>query len=319
MFHPLFAVAAAAAVMAPSGTPGDSEIVVEGHKLTAHEISQAVEAVGQPSSNGGFETQFARWDGPICIGVAGMAPDDGQYIADRLGAIARDLHIRAELPGCHPNILIVVTSDPSTLIREARLQRPSLVSGLAPALLDRLARNNAAVRVVSSHAFTSADGDPAIAGDFASAGQKTVTLHQWHATHLLAPTQTHLSSMTVIVDKNKMAGLNYQQIAAYLSMVAFAEINVGAQPSGVRTILSLFSSGDDLPQDLTAFDQAYLRALYAVDPRLSGDQQRSMMAGSIQRIMADTLRKSDASLRATGGESLGSGPEAMHPQHADEK
>jgi len=301
MLHLLLALAASTAAPAPpppDPTTGPA-IVVEGRRLSQHEVSEAVRAIGRPDDAGGFEFQFARWDGPLCVAVAGLPREGGEYLADHLGAIARDLGIGSKGPGCKPNAFIIVTADPAALIQRARFSKPGLVSGLYPALLDRIVRSDDAVRAIASTDLTSGDGDAGTPSTYGESGHDVVTLPQWNASKLNAPTQTHLSRVTVIVDSRQLDGISYAQLSAYLAMVTFARLDVHSSKPDVDTILTLFPRGQAAPQDLTAFDQAYLRALYTVAPNMPGDQQRLAMIGMIQKLI-DGLEK-DKRLRAPIG------------------
>jgi hypothetical protein len=53
---------------------------------------------------------------------------------------------------------------------------------------------------------------------------------------------------------------------------------------GATTILALFSDRDSAPREMTAFDRAYLRSLYAM-PR--GSSARTVMARASKIALAD--------------------------------
>ena len=274
MLHLLLALAASTAAVpattppAPPADPGaGAEIVVEGRRLSQHEVSEAVRAI---SASG------------------------------------------ADLPGCTPNAIIVVTSDPEGMIDKARKRIPTLVSGLDPAILSRIARSHDAVRSIASTYLSSGDSDPAVPSSYGLAGHNVVTLPQWQSSRLNAPTQTHIGRVTVIVDARQIAGLSYAQLSAYLAMATFAQLDVHSSRPNVDTILSLFPRGGTAPDDLTAFDRAYLRALYTVPLNLPDDQQRLIMIGTIQRII-DGLEKNKL-LRAPVSQDADDAPATAQPK-----
>jgi hypothetical protein len=90
-------------------------------------------------------------------------------------------------------------------------------------------------------------------------------------------TQVHrfLTSATVLVDADSVAGQPLDAIAAYAAMVAFAEIrDSDFAPSG--SILGLFAA-PGAPREMTDQDMAFLRALY----RLPLDRQAQRHRGRL--------------------------------------
>jgi len=69
----------------------------------------------------------------------------------------------------------------------------------------------------------------------------------------------------VIVDANRVQALTFGQLADYIGMVGLAEVNQDAEVGTVPTILRLFRAPPDPPQRLSAWDEAFLASLYAVD------------------------------------------------------
>jgi len=75
-----------------------------------------------------------------------------------------------------------------------------------------------------------------------------------------------LLSVIALVDITRVMGLDWRQVADYVVMTGLTEINLDADVGDVPTILRLFSaSGDARPQRLTAWDRAFIRALYVTD------------------------------------------------------
>jgi hypothetical protein len=95
-----------------------------------------------------------------------------------------------------------------------------------------------------------------------------------------------LSSVIVVVDANRIQGLNVGQLADYVGMVGLAEVHQDAEVGPVPTILRLFRASPDPPQGLSAWDQAFLASLY-------GAEQASVMEESrMKRSMVSTLAPS---------------------------
>jgi hypothetical protein len=65
----------------------------------------------------------------------------------------------------------------------------------------------------------------------------------------------------VIVDIDRINGVNLAQLADYLAMVSLAQINPDADTSGYATVLNLFDAPEE-NSGLTQWDMAYLQGLY---------------------------------------------------------
>ncbi|WP_426051619.1 hypothetical protein [Brevundimonas sp. SL161] len=82
------------------------DIEVTGRPLDTM-ILNFVDEVAAPARNRGL----ARWDNRVCVGVANLRTDVGQYIVDRVQTVAQDLGLESGRPGCQPNVVIVAAAD----------------------------------------------------------------------------------------------------------------------------------------------------------------------------------------------------------------
>ena len=71
-----------------------------------------------------------------------------------------------------------------------------------------------------------------------------------------------LTSVIIVVDSTRTTNLNMAQIADYVAMVGLAHIRLDADTGTASTILSLFRDADLRPQELSVWDQSFLRSLY---------------------------------------------------------
>jgi hypothetical protein len=73
-----------------------------------------------------------------------------------------------------------------------------------------------------------------------------------------------LASVIVIIDAPRARGITFGQLAAYVAMIGLAEIRIDARASDApSSILQLFAtSGKVPPPGLSAWDEAFLKALY---------------------------------------------------------
>jgi hypothetical protein len=273
---------------APPPKPG--EIVVTGHGPDRDRRDrQAVGRIAAPVSIGGFDAQYGRWDVPICVGVAGLPPDHARLIADRIGQVADGLKIKVEGPGCHPNIYIVVTAAPDDFIRKAQVTPASLLSGVDLAQINDMLHSAAPVRWAGLADQTGRMGDAPIRnGDYgATHGAVMKTL----GSLIKAPVKTTITRMIVLVDANRIAGMRYSTLSAYLAMVSLAQLRPNADAQMVDTVLSAFRDPAAAPEDMTDFDHAYLSALYAMRIDALGTAQKQQIVGRINDALNKTTTR----------------------------
>jgi hypothetical protein len=88
------------------------------------------------------------------------------------------------------------------------------------------------------------------------------------------------SSVIIVVDIARIQRLSFGQLSDYVAMVGLAEIDLDDDVGDAPTILRLFTASSEvLPSGLTAWDQAFLSALYHSDQ--SSRAQRSQIAVSM--------------------------------------
>jgi hypothetical protein len=91
----------------------------------------------------------------------------------------------------------------------------------------------------------------------------------------------HIFGVVAAVDATRIANVDIDRLADYLSMVALAEVNFDANSRTAPTILRTFDSlGDtvplsEAPVELTAWDRGFLHGLYVTAQ--SSKLQRSLI------------------------------------------
>lgn len=293
----MIAILASAAGQTPrSAASADDEIIVEGHTLNNGDIARAVGAISHPEPTGGFDSQYARWSGRICVMVAGFPRDGGQFIADRIGVVARDVRLDAGAPGCSPNIFIIATDDPAKMIAMISVKRQGLVDGADLAVLRRVRESHDPVRWIGAISMAGGAGE-AIVSESQGSMVKPVAVSRSFAggSRLVAQTQTVLKRETIIVDTRQIGGITYGQLADYLSFVALAQINPHVVPQNVDSIVTAFAKRGSGPAGLTAFDKAYLTGLYRSPAAMVGAVQKGVIEATIsQTLRPDDMRRKPA-------------------------
>jgi hypothetical protein len=288
----LVAAAFAGAPAALGQTP-NNDIVV-----TAISRDQAQSFVTQLSAAPPSVDQMARWDEAVCVGVAGLSARQGQFIADRVAQRAYQVGLEPGEPGCAPNISIVVAPDASAAAQRMFEENQSLfayryetgVATLGQEAFTRFLSTDRPVRWWHVSRTMSADGEPIGSGGVTPSmtqggfdGAQTV---RSNGTMLRQATRQDLSRVVIIIDGRNAGAVQLAALADYVAMVALAQINPDADTSSFPTVLNLFSArAGSAPAGLTAWDLAYLDALYKSDRDASSVTQQQ--ADMTRRMMRD--------------------------------
>ena len=124
-------------------------------------------------------------------------------------------------------------------------------------------------------------------------------IRAWYATQVIDvdPRASRLSPqyrsliahVLIIVDAKQTDALNMGQVSDYIAMTALAELKPDSVPADSPTILNAFSdtaAGRTPADGVTRLDIAYLKALYAINPRQVGVLQKDQIADRIRRDLA---------------------------------
>jgi hypothetical protein len=256
-------------------TQGDSPIVIDGVRLTPEEARQRAVAFIRGAGIAGGDTQVARWVDPVCIDAVGIGERHAQMVEARMRRIAEAAGIAVGAPDCRPNVEVRFTADSNEELRRFQASAPRRLSQVSGAERQRLFAATAPVRWWYSTALRSRDNlGPVSApplwvslanrsGTGPGSGMPTGvpgTL-QYNSSMVSSQAFRVLEGATVIVDISRFERMPLDAVAAYAAMVALAEIRQSEFESQ-GSILGLFARQGAMPQALTEWDMALLRALY---------------------------------------------------------
>ncbi len=204
---------------------------------------------------------LARWQLqiPLCPLVAGMPPKDGEYILSRVSKIAAAAGAPLAPEHCKGNFYIIVTSDPEGVIkawskRDVRMFGDEADQG-GKTIRDFAAPNP--VRIWYNTEFYELDGTPL--GNNADAR----TDYSARATRIEINSYRALSSVMAIIDARRMKDVTFGQIASYVAMAGLVQMHPQANVGNAPSILNLFAATTKAPPALTAWDESFLKAVYA--------------------------------------------------------
>jgi hypothetical protein len=218
-----------------------------------------------------YDSSLARWEPvvPLCLLVAGLPREDGEFILARVSKIAAAAGAPLAAEHCKPNLYIVVSADPDALLKAWNKRDVWMFgdeSDQGGTTIRKFLNANSPVRVWYNAELYSADGTPlGNTGDCRPILSCRTTLRAT-ATRIVFNQTRDLTSALVMVDGPRARGINFGQLASYIAMLALAEIRANADVADAPSILHLFSrSENDRPAGLSAWDEAFLKALYRTE------------------------------------------------------
>jgi len=204
---------------------------------------------------------LARWElqNPLCPLVAGMPKSDGEFILSRVSKIAAAAGAPLAPEHCKGNFYIVVTADPEGVIKAWSKRDVRMFGDEADQGGTKIREFNAAspVRVWYNAEFYGLDGTP-----LGNTLENREDLSA-RATRMEHNSYRALSSAIAIVDARRMKDVSYGQIASYAAMVGLVQMRWQANVGDAPSILNLFSGAGKTPPGLTAWDESFLKAVYA--------------------------------------------------------
>lgn len=277
--------------VAQTGEPVRLEdIEVTGRPLDTM-ILNFVDEVAAPARNRGL----ARWDNRVCVGVANLRNDVGQYIVDRVQTVAQDLGLETGRPGCQPNVMIVAAADADAATEALTQRRQRFMMGgsgmdRGETALEQFQTSDEPVRWWTvSMPVDSDTGLRAVRlpGDCRLECDKPITyapiVSTRFASRLTTQIVNEIIQTVVVVDVDQVANVSTHQLADYVSMVVFAQIDPEADTSAYASVLNVFDA-PETAEGLTQWDLAYLEGLYQAQRTLRSTQAANReIASSIHR------------------------------------
>jgi hypothetical protein len=294
----------AAAASTPSPPPPLEEIVVTGEKMR-DTTNKFVRTYTAPSKT---LDQISRWRRPLCIKTVGLAPGLNAFIAARLKEVAAQIRApQTKDEPCEADLSVIFTAHPQELLDEIRTERPRVFGPHYPRELKKLATMTHPIQTWYATAMRDTHGSlvidtydtsPFASRDISQFGPPVVEASI--ASSLQTGLTSEFASVIVIADLNKVEGREIGAIADYIAMTAFARAKTPYECQEVPSIVNLFENCSDgvRATALSAYDMAYLKALYASP----SDVRLHSQASDMGALMQETLEKQLAERKAaTGG------------------
>ncbi|MCX7358262.1 MAG: hypothetical protein NT015_08990 [Alphaproteobacteria bacterium] len=251
-------------------TTTSPDIVVTGLRPEQAQSFVTQVAIPAPTAD-----QLPRWDNSICTSIAGMPARQGRYLADRIAQRAAAVGLQPGGPNCQANVAIFVTGQSDTFSRQL-FERDrdrfayfaaNNVSTLGRGAMDDFLTTPRAVRWWYVSQTFGADG-LSLAGDASSGGMSNAPSTRASGTRLTGATRENLSQVIIVIDAQRVRGVQLATLADYVSFIALAQVNPNASTTDYPTIMNVFSGVEanaGAPTSLTLWDTAFLDALYKAD------------------------------------------------------
>jgi hypothetical protein len=219
-----------------------------------------------------------RWNRPVCLWMSGLPAGHAAFMRARIAALASSAGVPFDpADDCQANLFVFVTAEPDELLAQLRKRNPRLLGVGSPSAQQLFLSSQQAVRAWYDSRLLNADGTSPIE-EFNKPPQ-----FRLENSKIVGGVAENMASVMIIVDSTKMAAVSIGQLADYLCMVGFAQIEPRTNVAGRRTILSLFETANSrhAPAQLTDWDMAFLKALYATEQ--ANKDHRGLIATSMVR------------------------------------
>lgn len=282
--------------------PADADtIVITGERLTREALRERAAAFVRGTGVASGRTPVARWAEPVCLKVMGIRDDQAEQVATRMKTVAASAGIGIAGGDCKANAWVTFTSAAAALVQEIDRRSPRRLAEVPRESRDALINGDAPVRwwyltdTRSRHGqkgmrqTLDVDGASSTSGGSSTANSplSVEAIAQYSSSIISTQVIRAIGNATVVIDADAVKGQSLDAIAAYAAMVTFAEIREAEfVPEG--SILGLFHS-PDAPQEMTAQDTAFLRALY----RLPLDREAQRHRGQLVVEMVTAALEGD--------------------------
>jgi len=296
------AVSAQSVSQVPHPAPTESVIVSETKTPLDKIQHDFIFSYTAPSPASG---KVARWHAGVCPGVTGLPPSWDKSVTARVREVASLAGAPVAPEKCRPNIDIIFTKSPQTLLDEVRATKSWLLGYHDAAQEKQLSTVSHAVQAwyltqtVDSRGGVFIDDklhpegiDIQVRTSSAPTGNTlqfpSAHVEYWNGSHLGDERRSELMHVLVVVDLAKVDGIQLSAVADNVAMLSLAQTSAFDVCQPLTSIANLTTPGCDarLKTDkVSASDLAYLHAFYSIDLRNSLTQQQGELAFKMKKSL----------------------------------
>jgi len=273
VFARMLAALICMACAVPAGaqeTVPDGDILVTGQAEAPLPAGNAVAAQARAithATSGLKSVPLALVQDPLCPGVMGMKEAGALPLIDRIRANARalDVPLAAE-DDCNPNLVIVIADGEQLGVAGLQRKSPHLFASLTLHERQELAADPGPVHAWNLTEMRTRDGMQ-MGGRQGLVNPPVVSMWMAHS-KIYIPVRTDIIASFILLERDAVQGKTLVQLADYVTMRGLAQTRPPEAATALDTILALFDGDGPRPAEMTAFDRAYLGALYDSIPNL---------------------------------------------------
>jgi hypothetical protein len=193
---------------------------------------------------------------------------------------------------CRPNLIIAFVDDGKAEIAGLVERQPWLFDTLSIAERRALLAEDGPVRVWTTALDRTRDGMP-IQRRESLTDPPVVAMWMAHSKLYLTIRQD-ITQVVVLFDRDAVRGKSIIQLADYATMRGFARTRPAQGDAALDTILALFDPEHEPPQQLTDFDQAYLRSVYREIANLPAANKLLNVSDELERLVRERAEAASA-------------------------
>lgn len=252
-------LAALCGMLGASASPAPSEVPVDEQQVS---VRQRVDVfVRGLTRNPGFSDSesLVRWNVPICLFAAGLPAEDLHTVSARLTQIISAAGTSLAREPCQPNFSIIVTSEPDRVLEAWYARDKQLFGDATPAQIRHFLDSSGSRPIRVWHNIDRGRTAGARLGHFIPSNNNA------ESSSFVRNAVLNFFSVFAIVDTNLASHATLDQQADYIAMAGLSNVDLDADIGSAPSILRLFAPSPTPPGGLSAWDVAFLKALYQSD------------------------------------------------------
>ena len=247
------------------GQIAKDQIIVEGQRPGALQTLREVRALSQD-----VDGNLARFEVPVCPGVAGMPGRLAAAIVGRMRADIGAIGVELAPEGCDPNLTMIVTDDGAALVDGLARKAPTMFGYMTSSQITGLRRSAGPAWVWQATEPKRADGAPVQRLEQISLGsgppqhvsKGAYAVPNASLSRLSSPIRRDTGLAFVVLSSEAIEGKSITQLADYTVLRGLAGTRQdSSDAAGTQSIAALFTV--PAPDEWTEFDRAYLTSLYS--------------------------------------------------------
>ena len=282
--------ALAASLLSGAALAQDDVIIVEGERIESRDVRNTARDITEGAQM--MQRPLARFQREVCPGVYGMLEQNAQPIVDRIleTAEAADIPVNSE-PGCDANVWVIVVDDPAATFERLEDERSFITRHMSPYDKRMVRSQEGPVRAWNVVSERNREGERVASGfelaalaNMARADDEPIPANPVSTmSRMQLGIRLDIELSVLLVARSALAEIDAHSLADYATMRLLARTTPPSDEDAVDTVLQLFGP-DSGPIRLTAFDRAYLRALYRSNELRPARTAMGSISGLMERV-----------------------------------